>query len=264
MRWTRALSAAALAILAAAALCATPARAQVVRGTVVHQEDGTPVAFATVLLAHARRGTMVRTVTDSAGRFSLRAHPRGSWELSIGRVEGWYNVGPELSLMREDTFSVVVEIPREVLRLPALNVVAHTRSRRLEAVGYYRRSMAGMGSYIGPARIAARNWGLTSRLLAHASTRILVAEREPFQTLAYEAFSMFRPDGAFGELYGRGCRPTLFIDGMRYGPAYAETVDMVVPEEIEGIEIYPNSWAAPPEYTALSAGCGAILVWTRT
>jgi len=262
MNCTRLFSTAPASALLLVALASSPSPAQVVRGQVVQQEDGTPVAYATVLLSHTRRNVNARAVTDSSGRFRARLSLRGEYDVFVGRVDSWTNTGRRLAVMREDTFTVLVQVPREVISLPALNVVASTRSRRLESVGYYRRSLSGSGTYIGPARIRARHWINTSRLLSSVTVRTMINERNPFSTFAFDAFAEFRPSDAFGELYGT-CVPTFFVNGTRYGPAYADLVDQVSPEEIEGVEIYHNSWSAPLEYTAMSSFCGAILVWLR-
>lgn len=223
---------------------AAPLPAQVVRGTVVGLADGRPVAAATMLVSRVGRGVNHRSVTDSAGAFKLRPYPRGEYQLSVERNGTRVDVGPPLGVMREDTFTVVVSVPREGSARPELTIVSDTRSPRLEAVGFYRRSASGAGAQIGPALIHARNWLTTGSLLSHPRVRAQAGLRTPFR-------------GAWGT-----CR-TLFVDGQRYGLAYRDVIDRVTPDEIEGIEIYPAYWATPAEFATQGSHCGAILIWLR-
>ncbi len=61
---------------------------------------------------------------------------------------------------------------------------------------------------------------------------------------------------------GLGCRPTLFLNGMRIAPG-DDDVDLdtfVRPNEIEGIAIYPSAAQTPAEYQSRHA-CGTIVIW---
>lgn len=237
----RSLAAAALLTLA---FPTAPLPAQVVRGTVVELADGRPVASVTMLVSRVGRGVNHRSVTDSAGRFRLRPYPRGEYQISIEWRGRRSDVGPPMGVMREDTFTVVVRVPREGSAPPELTVVSDTRSRRLEAVGFYRRSTSGAGAQIGPALIRARNWLTTGRLLSHPRVRAQAGLRTPFR-------------GGWST-----CR-TLFVDGQRYGLAYRDVMDRVTPDDIEGIEIYPTYWGTPPEFATKGSNCGAIVIWLR-
>jgi hypothetical protein len=240
--------------------------AQVVRGTVVEQLHGSPIASQVVLISRAGGAVNHRAVTDSSGRFKLRPYPRGEYQLSVELARGHVDVGPPLGLTSQDTFTVVVEVPRRAEGPPVLRVVSHNRSRRLEEVGYYRRGTSGAGMYVGPGLLRARDWLITSNLLSHGRIRALAGLRAPSDGSSFRAFREFRPYDAFGVYaaggWGGACS-TLFVDGMRYGPAYPEVVDRVTPDEIEGIEIYPTHWSTPPEFATKGSSCGAILIWLK-
>ena len=61
----------------------------------------------------------------------------------------------------------------------------------------------------------------------------------------------------------RGCKPTVWVDGMR--TLGAELDEVARPSDLAGLEVYP-SWAGlPPQYQDRgSKMCGVILVWTRS
>jgi hypothetical protein len=61
-----------------------------------------------------------------------------------------------------------------------------------------------------------------------------------------------------------GCRPAVYLDGLRY-PLRGESIDHIVnPMDIEGIEVYSNPAEVPVEYQGPGSSCGAIVIWTRT
>jgi hypothetical protein len=244
------------------ATLATALPAQVVRGTVVGHADGLPVASVTMLVSRVGGGVNHRAVTDAAGAFKLRPYPRGEYQLSVERDGARFDVGPPLALTHEDTFTVVVRVPRKGPAPSELTVVSDTRSPLLESVGYYRRGSSGAGTYVGPGVLGARNWLTTGELLSHPRVRGNGRLRTPYTSYAFGAFAAFRPGTAFGG-YGRGCLPTVFVDGLSHGPAYRDVVDRVEPKEIEGIEIYPGYWGTPPEYATQGSPCGAIVIWLR-
>jgi hypothetical protein len=61
-----------------------------------------------------------------------------------------------------------------------------------------------------------------------------------------------------------GCRPTVYLDGIRYPLLRGETIDEIVdPSILEGIEVYPHAAEVPPEFQGPGTNCGAIILWTR-
>jgi hypothetical protein len=60
-----------------------------------------------------------------------------------------------------------------------------------------------------------------------------------------------------------GCTPTLYLNGSRMVFASGESLDdRIIPEMLEGVEIYRNQAELPFEFTGIGH-CGAILFWTR-
>jgi outer membrane receptor for ferrienterochelin and colicin len=61
-----------------------------------------------------------------------------------------------------------------------------------------------------------------------------------------------------------GCRPAVYLDGIRY-PLMGETIDQIVsPYELEGIEVYTHPSEVPVEFQGPGSDCGVIALWTRT
>lgn len=66
-------------------------------------------------------------------------------------------------------------------------------------------------------------------------------------------------------LRGGGCTPAFFLDGMPLNPvAGLETNidDMVLPDEVAGIEVYKGPATVPGRFGMLGS-CGIVAVWTR-
>ena len=59
------------------------------------------------------------------------------------------------------------------------------------------------------------------------------------------------------------CVPSLFVDGQPW-PSESADLSGIVPEDIEGIEVYTRAALAPPRFQGERARCGVILVWLRT
>jgi carboxypeptidase family protein/TonB-dependent receptor-like protein len=59
----------------------------------------------------------------------------------------------------------------------------------------------------------------------------------------------------------RGCRPMLWVDGMRVPGA--ELDEIARPSDVAAIEVYPTLGAIPPQFADMPSQCGSIVVWMR-
>ena len=61
------------------------------------------------------------------------------------------------------------------------------------------------------------------------------------------------------------CAATILIDGMavRQDPAFPLN-DLVMPDMLEGIEIYTDAATIPPALGGVGNNCGVVAFWTRT
>jgi hypothetical protein len=70
------------------------------------------------------------------------------------------------------------------------------------------------------------------------------------------------------------CKPVLYLDGAKLfdgifdlgdGMSWLENIDqLVMPDEIAGIEVYRGAAEVPTELGMLGASCGVIAIWTRS
>ena len=61
------------------------------------------------------------------------------------------------------------------------------------------------------------------------------------------------------------CLARTFIDGVRVEQSSSASIDdLLSPELIAAVEMYPRGFQAPPQYTdALDPRCGVVLFWTK-
>lgn len=85
-RASRPVLACAAWVAAACAATAPPATAQVVRGRVLEEGSGTPLAGAMIVLTDAAGDQAGRILTDDLGRFTLRAPRDGAYTLRADRI----------------------------------------------------------------------------------------------------------------------------------------------------------------------------------
>jgi Carboxypeptidase regulatory-like domain/TonB-dependent Receptor Plug Domain len=220
-----------------------------VTGTVTGN-TGAPLANATVLVL----GTKYVTRTSDDGAFRLDSLPAGSYTLEA-RAIGYGRQRTQLELAPGLDARASLVLKQVAVKLPDLTVSGRGRAfggsgfdeRRLRAVG---------GHFITRAEIQRRGSVRTEDLFRG----IAGIEIEPIGGTDYQILSL-RGGGGFSAV----CAPTVLIDRVIV-PLDPETTGgalPLVPEEIQGIEIYQNANDAPVEYRRIGETCGVILVWTR-
>lgn len=241
----RRISLALLLVLAPAAL-----RAQVVRGSVVDAATGAPVARAAVRLLAADSALAV-AVTDTAGRFVIRAPRAGAFRVSATRLGYAETRSGELLLSPGDVLDVVYQLPQQTVTLDPLQVVTQ---RRLpwRLVQFEERA-----ARAGPGVVIVRRDELLRRSPSRATDALngiggLRIRRHYVSSI-----------GTQPQLQARsGCIPAVFIDGVHVD-AGSLLDDQLTVNDIEGVEIYRTASDAPAEYRTRSI-CAVVLVWTRT
>ena len=201
----------------------------------VRTADGQPVRGATVLVW----GSGVEAATDAGGRFVLSGLPSGTHNLEVRSI-GYQPARIPVDLGRKKPATVTVALEKAV---PVLDPVEIVGERDRDATGFTRRSRGGFGDFITSEEIEKRHAIATSDLLRTTPGVQIV------------------PGGPMGStVLMRGCRPTLWIDGMKL--MGEDSIDhLVQPGDIVGIEIYRSAGETPPQFSGGSA-CGTIVVWT--
>jgi hypothetical protein len=204
---------------------------------------GVPVAFAEIRLTPVN-STPRDLRTDAAGHFAILGVPNGPAQMLVRRLgfhpyDGTVRVGPDgVDSLRLVLYVASTELAAIEVREEALGDSIAPREF------WTRRRTNVFGRFIDRADIASKWVSLPSEILRGL----------PGVTLLRSARI-----GSFVRL--RGCRPNLFLDGMR--AAGAEVDELVSVGDIGAMEVYTSMAGVPPQYTDRTNPCGAILFWTR-
>jgi len=272
------------ALLGAALLPWSGARAQqrVIR---VMGDDGQPVAYANVAFAGERP-----KITNEKGEVPVGTGARGAHDtltVDVRRLgyEPWYG-----TLAMSDTATTPqVTLHRISRRMFTVTVIDSSYGVPAYLRGFYERMLArqrgiGNGIYLTPEEVDRRNANLTSALL---------------QGLNGVALQRTATGKIVAMSSGGSCQMTVLIDGHRACPPngcdtgtsssssppppggpprrrravvtrppprdeqFVLLDDLLGPNEIAAIEVYPRGATIPPSLPAVAdASCGLVAIWT--
>ncbi|MFV1988801.1 MAG: carboxypeptidase regulatory-like domain-containing protein, partial [Gemmatimonadota bacterium] len=240
-------------IAQAGAADTTEAGNQVCRvfGRVLDAASGDPVVGASVWLESADDGLFLAgRETSTDGSFSMET---AACEPALLRVTmiGYTDAADPVSFDGADRLrSVTIRLGRDPIALEELRVEI-PRSLRLRDAGFYARkawveaSGKDLGQFLDPREVEGRSAAIQTVMGIVGDARI-------------------------STIYGRcpGGGPSYYIDG-RWWRADRAAIRMlrygILPEDIEGIEIYrPIHGSVPEEYRdPNSSTCGAVVIWTK-
>lgn len=256
-------------ILAAGAvwlLTAPPAVAQVLRGTVMDNTSGQPVAGARVQVFDTASTRMAEAFTSSGGRFTFRLLPPGRYWLLANRLGYSTATTAPIALSPGAEISVPLRMARNPVSLDTLTVVGDTGASKtlipyLAEAGFYRRQRTGFGHFLTRVDIDKHSPLVMSDVLRGlAGVRVVCGEWLSCDVEMRAATTTF---------LGRRCQPSVILDGvvLRVGgkgnPGDLRLDDVLNPFSIEAIEIYPGAAGVPVQYLGYLSPCGAILAWSR-
>ncbi|HUF71060.1 MAG TPA: carboxypeptidase regulatory-like domain-containing protein [Longimicrobiales bacterium] len=210
----------------------------VIRGTVVDTDTGRGIDGATVVLGERVR----QAVTDSRGRFGFERLRPGRYMVAVERVS--YEPRTDtLDVPDGVALELTLRISRTPIALPGINVTV--RSLLLEARGFYERERQGFrGVFMDRVAIEDADPIYVADLFRNIPGVAVVDGR-----LVMSQSVTLRGGG-------RGCEPSLWLDGIRSG---LRNYDYIRPDHLEGVEVYTGG-GAPGKYNDL---CGTIVIWTR-
>ena len=221
-----------------------PTEPRTLRGTVV-DETGRPIADVPVDVVTA----VTETKTDSAGRFVVR------------------DLAPQRHIVRVRRVGY-----QPTYAFADLNESSSTRLRIV------LRQFAGqnLGLVVVRAdRVPARLAGFATRAAKPSGWGRIMTETEILQRSPMRTSDLFqgvagvrvvRNGLGSGTLLGRGnCRLALFINGVQVQARSGSGVDeLVVPQDLAGIEIYNGIGGVPPELMTMQSNpCGTVALWTK-
>jgi hypothetical protein len=244
-------------LLLIAALVSPPQLpAQTVLG-MVRDESGGSVTGAEVVLLGASGVERLRTVSDSAGVFSMRGVDAGEYRLHVSFI-GFRSVDSEpIRVGIGETVTVEVMLATTVIPGEPIIVTARSADPRHSAC-HERRLTRGQGRFITRADIERTPHARTTDLLRQVSGVTIVSSYQPGRSAVRANIISIRGGG------GRICEPTMYIDGVRVAQHVQSSMDDVLQAGmIEGIEVYTLAAAAPAGYVSQGNTCGVIMFWTR-
>ena len=231
---------------------AKPVAAQVT-GLVVDDGDDTPVAGALIVVSDAKGTELARTTTGDLGLFTISGLPLGS-TYQVGAHAMGYESVVGTRVAGADQPVLEIRLKPAAILLDPLKVTAARQRRRLETVGFYRRENRGVGRFLRSEEIERRAINrMTDVLRFEASVRLIPSTKKPGMYLVtFKGMTQdFEP-----------CEATVFLDGVRMSKDFLLD-ELVVPSEVEAMELYPRGHGVPVQWSGMDAGCGVILIWTK-
>jgi hypothetical protein len=212
----------------------------------VRDEQGHPLPHALVTVG----GTDLRESSNDQGEVRIAGVPSGNRLVEVSRV-GYRFTRLGLDFVgQRDTVQREVRMATAPIELDGIVATSWGRSMALVRNGFYDRQRRGLGAFMDAERLA---WV------------------RPFRTA--DAFRYMRgfavvPVGhgtQFTVVSTRGyCEPRVYLDGAPVGASAADALDMVPPQDLQGIEAYNGVGTIPAEYDPTGRACAVVLLWTRT
>ena len=234
---------------------------RLLRGRVTDTERY-PLSYANIQLNGGRR-----FLADDSGRFAIPVNSERI-RLIVRRI------GFEPEEVRFDSMpdtTVRVQMRALAAALPEITVRGRAAFTSLDLSGFYQRMKdaekgINHGYFITPEDIDFRKPNLILNM----------AESVPAVRVEHNILTP-RKDILKGLTDG-GCTMTVYVDRIRIvggmatvldkngtsGPERADTYvnEVVLPNHVAGMEIYPRAVGAPPQYQSHTK-CGVVLIWTK-
>ena len=222
----------------------------------VRDRDGVLVPGATVVVI----GTDSRAVANELGQFTLKRVVVGS-QIVEARAFGHPAARAQATIRSGQTERVELAFPDSVHELEPVTVVGHYEPY-LTRVGFNTRRRTAMGHFMDTTDIQA-----SGAVQFEEVFRMIPGVRLRPNGSSY-LVELQRGEGQItNPALANYCPPSYYIDGVYFPLPPVQIFQTpsvpVVPEEILAIEIYSNTFSAPPRYQRLDSGCGVILVWTK-
>jgi len=236
---------AAVAVLdSAARATADPVRHGTARvAGVVRNENGQPMSGVKLRVW----GTNASGATASDGSFMLSGLPAGSETLEA-RYVGYAPMHVSVDLASDTTRNVAVTLNEHTNVLEPITVYGKQSAFARDLTGFYQRRREGWGRFITRAQIEERS-ALQFTDLVNATPGIRVV---PTGGTGYSVVSSTN----------QACRPDIYLDGTRLQDP-DNVNDVILPDNVYGIEVYGTTTETPPQFRQGKGGCGSVVVWTN-
>ena len=232
-------------LLSAVASTASAQSVGAISGT-IKDSAGTPIPGVEVVLLQ-RHGAVY---TDSLGVFHLIDIPAGHRELHFRRL-GFAPKSMDAEIPDGQTLALSVVLEASATVLDGMTIEELTRRRQVLA-DFYDRMSRGFGHFVTREQIEKRNpMNLSDMMRMIPGARIVPVRGTGQSTLRFNRAQM-----------GRDCPPQYWVDGVK---TWNLNIDDIVPQDVEGIEVYSGASTLPPQYNTKEGTtiCGVVLIWTR-
>lgn len=220
-------------------------------GSVFMAEESTPLSDVTVRV----RGTDLQAVSDSLGAFRIEGVPAGEHTLTVSYLNMVSDIAGSVAVAVSDgeTVWLNIEIEVTVVPVPELVVQIERADNVGKMSGFDHRRATAIGSFISRDDIERAQPGRLSQLFyAVPGVRVV---RAPNNDMLGTRLVSARAGGI-------NCYMELYLDGIRQ-PSEAFGIDLLPPEDIEGIEVYSGTSRTPAIFAFRGSPCGAVVIWTR-
>jgi hypothetical protein len=253
------------AVGAAALLALTPAPggAQTLLGHVLDSIGAQPLPSAAVILLDSV-GTKVRyTLSDSTGRFVLKAPREGRYQVYVDQLSYKAFVSDTVALAKGQKLQMLLRLVPTPVALDPMAVTVRRGEQQLTKVGFYRREKASIGYTMNPQQVRDERPFVVTDLLRQIPEVLL----EPTDGIG--SIIAYRPHGTMSFMPDswspNGCLMKVVVDGVVYHQDMGISIDDVLPAgDVLAIEVYPNHGiGAPIQHRGPDSACGVVLIWTR-
>ena len=213
-------------------------------GRVFDAETRRPVANAEVRLVE-REGA--RTLTTSAGYFSLGMQPWGVYTVSVSGL-GYAERTVPVRIQGGLTGAVEIPISTKPIPIAGVEVTVRAQSRRNTMDDLVSRMRLGFGSFVTRDIIERR-----------PSARAVDLLREvPGVSVRFNGLIPSL------EVRGRACDPDIYVDGSYWGTDIDLAMTGLFADELEAIEVYKGFSEIPGQFIRSGVPpCAVVSIWTR-
>jgi len=217
-------------------------------GTIRDSLQGTPLPLVEVVVD----GMNLSTRTDAEGRYALNI-PLGFHTILFRRI-GYHSATRQVRLSDSDSLRLDVVMLDQAQPLSPVEVEAPAPPRSWPP-GLDERMKDGFGQFVTDSNLRRFEHSRLSNVLQSQVSGVRFKRVDGRNV----AFSGRGPRMSFGRPVD--CYFTVWLDGILLGNQI--DLDRFAVVSLEAIEVF-HSAQLPSQYRGRSAGCGAILLWSRT
>lgn len=221
------------------------ANAQTIVGVVRDAGTRAPLVAVQLTAIDSTGAARASALTDSLGMFRLAGMGAGTFTIEAERLGAETTTTQAVVLNVNERLQVDIPLRPDAIELQQI-VVRERRRLSGRLAEYYDRlergGRTGFGHFITRDQLDR---------VPYLSSHLRMTPGVWVNGFGHQLSITMR--GTFGR-----CRPAIFLDGL---PITAEEIDIITPDQLEGVEIY-RGMHVPVRYASRS-NCGAILLWTR-